>query len=186
MTSRELPQPVKKYGDYRELCQDPEIDAVMVATPNQVHVPVALEAVKNGKHVLVTKPLSHSEETARELVEAAEAAGVVNMMSLGMRFSTPTIYLKDLVEEGEFGELYYAQALSVRRSGIPDWNSAFIEPGGAPSVIWGCTCLMWPGGSGKAEADQRDGCGGRQVRASRRGLLELCPAAPGLLVALWR
>jgi predicted dehydrogenase len=126
----ELPQPVKKYVDYRELCQDPEIDAIMVATPNQVHVPVALEAVRNGKHVLVTKPLAHSEEAARELVTAAEAAGVVNMMSLGMRFSTPTIYLKGLVEQGEFGQLYYARARSVRRSGIPDWNAAFIEPGG--------------------------------------------------------
>ncbi len=126
----ELPEPVKKYVDYRELCEDPDIDAVMVATPNQVHVPVALEAVKHGKHVLVTKPLSHSEASARELVEAAQAAGVVDMMSLGIRFSTPTMYLKGLLDRGEFGDLYYARARSVRRSGIPDWNPAFIEPGG--------------------------------------------------------
>jgi len=48
-----LPEPVKCYVDYREMCEDDEIDAVMVATPNQVHVPVALEAVKHGKRVLV-------------------------------------------------------------------------------------------------------------------------------------
>ncbi|MCJ7551547.1 MAG: Gfo/Idh/MocA family oxidoreductase, partial [Anaerolineae bacterium] len=71
--AKELPEPVKCYADYHEMCEDDEIDAVMVATPNQVHVPVALEAVKHGKHVLVTKPLSDSEEAARELVEAAEA-----------------------------------------------------------------------------------------------------------------
>ena len=51
--AKELPEPVKCYVDYREMCEDDEIDAVMVATPNQVHVPVALEAVKHGKRVLV-------------------------------------------------------------------------------------------------------------------------------------
>ena len=128
--AKELPEPVKCYVDYREMCEDDEIDAVMVATPNQVHVPVALEAVKHGKHVLVTKPLSDSEEAARELVEAAEAAAVVNMMSLGMRFSDPVITLRKLIEQGDLGELYYARARSVRRAGIPDWNSDFIEAGG--------------------------------------------------------
>ncbi|MBN1248809.1 MAG: Gfo/Idh/MocA family oxidoreductase [Anaerolineae bacterium] len=126
----ELPEPVTCYADYREMCASDDIDAVMVATPNQVHVPVALEAVKNGKHVLVTKPLSDSEATARELVEAAEAAGVVNMMSLGMRFSDPVIYLQSLIDQGEFGDIYYARARSVRRAGIPDWNADFIRPGG--------------------------------------------------------
>ncbi|MGI5918022.1 MAG: Gfo/Idh/MocA family protein, partial [Anaerolineae bacterium] len=83
--ARELPDPVTFYTDYRKMCQDPEIDAVFVGTPNQWHVPIALEAVRNGKHVLVTKPLADCEEAARELVEAAEAAGVVNMMSLSTR-----------------------------------------------------------------------------------------------------
>ena len=142
----ELPGPVKKYVDYRELCEDPDIDAVMVATPNPVHVPVALEAVKHGKHVLVTKPLADSEETASELVEAAEAAGVVNMMSLGIRFSTSTMYLKGLLDRGDLGDLYYARARSVRRSGIPDWNSAFIEPGGGAFRDMGVHVLDLSGG----------------------------------------
>ncbi len=128
--AKELPEPVKCYADYRELCEDDDIDAVMVATPNQVHVPVALEAVKHGKHVLVTKPLSDSEASARKLVEAAEAAGVVNMMSLGMRFSDPVIALRELIDQGELGEIYYSRARSVRRAGIPDWNADFIQVGG--------------------------------------------------------
>ncbi|MBC7254923.1 MAG: Gfo/Idh/MocA family oxidoreductase, partial [Chloroflexi bacterium] len=46
--AKELAKPVKFYTDYKEMCQDPDIDAVFVGTPNQWHVPIALEAVKNG------------------------------------------------------------------------------------------------------------------------------------------
>jgi predicted dehydrogenase len=128
--AKELPEPVKFYTDYVEMCRDPEIDAVFVGTPNQWHVPIALEAVRRGKHVMVTKPLADSEGSARRLVEAAEAAGVVNMMSLSTRFADPVRYLGDMAQRGDFGELYYARARSVRRSGIPDWNLGFIQEGG--------------------------------------------------------
>jgi predicted dehydrogenase len=128
--SRDLPEPVRFYTSYQELCRDPEIDAVFVGTPNQWHVPVALEAVRHGKHVLVTKPLADSEDAARELVEAAEAEGVVNMMSLSTRFADSVQYLGRMARRGEFGELYYARARSIRRSGIPSWSLGFIQSGG--------------------------------------------------------
>jgi predicted dehydrogenase len=131
--AKELPEPVKYYTDYKVMCQDPDIDAVMVGTPNQWHVPIALEAVKNGKHVLVTKPLADSEEAARTLVEAAEAAGVVNMMSLSMRFSDGVQYLGQLARQGYFGDIYYGHARTVRRIGIPGYNKNalhFIQKGG--------------------------------------------------------
>ena len=57
------------------MCQASDIDAVFVGTPNQWHVPIALEAVKNGKHVMVTKPLADCEEAAEKLVSEAESAG---------------------------------------------------------------------------------------------------------------
>lgn len=128
--AKDLPEPVKTYTDYKKMCKDPEIDAVFVGTPNQFHVPIALEAVKNDKHVLVTKPLADSEQAAAKLVKAAEAAGVVNMMSLSTRFGPNCRHLGQLAAEGFFGELYYARARSIRRSGIPAWNMGFIEKGG--------------------------------------------------------
>ena len=79
---------------------------------------------------MVTKPLSDSEQAAQKLVEAAEASGVVNMMSLSTRFSDQCQYLGNLAREGYFGDLYYARARSVRRSGIPAWNLGFIQKGG--------------------------------------------------------
>jgi predicted dehydrogenase len=65
-----------------------------------------------------------------DLVRAAERAGVVNMMSLSTRFGPDCQYLRRQVDDGFFGEFYYARARSVRRSGIPDWNLGFIEAGG--------------------------------------------------------
>lgn len=128
--AKELAEPPKTYTDYKEMCRDPEIDAVFVGTPNQWHVPIALEAVKHDKHVLITKPLADSRQAAAKLVKAAEAAGVVNMMSLSTRFSAQCQYIGTRARDGFFGELYYGRARSVRRSGIPAWNMGFIEEGG--------------------------------------------------------
>ena len=128
--AKELPEPVKFYTDYKKMCRDPEIDAVFVGTPNQWHVPIALEAVRHDKHVLITKPLADKLSAAKRLVDAADSAGVVNMMSLSVRFGGAAQYLGRLAAEGEFGEVYYARARSVRRSGIPAWNLGFIQEGG--------------------------------------------------------
>ena len=128
--AQEIPNPVRMYTDYKEMCQDPEIDAVFVGTPNQWHVPVGLECVRHGKHILVTKPLADSEAAACELVEAAETEGVVNMMSLSTRFANECAYLGSLVAGGDLGDIYYARSRSVRRSGIPSWSLGFVTQGG--------------------------------------------------------
>src|SRR5574340_917610 len=125
-----LPEPVQMFTDFRKMCRSKEIDAVFVGTPNQLHVPMALEAVRQGKHVLVTKPLADSEQAAAKLVRAAEAVGVVNMMSLSTRFSPECRYLGGLIGKGQLGELYYGRARSIRRSGIPALNLGFIHQGG--------------------------------------------------------
>lgn len=128
--AKELPEPVALFTDYKALCASREMDAVFVGPPNQWHVPIALEAVRNGKHVMVTKPLADSLAAARRLVEAAEAAGVVNMMSLSARFSDEVRHLGMLGSQGIFGDIYYARARSVRRSGIPNWSLGFVQKGG--------------------------------------------------------
>ncbi len=128
--AKDLPEPVRFFTDHEALCRDPEIDAIFIGTPNQYHVPVALEAVRNGKHVMVTKPLSDSVAAARTLVEAAEAAGVVNMMSLSTRFDPRTQFIGGLANSGQLGDIYYGRARSVRRSGIPSWSPGFIQRGG--------------------------------------------------------
>lgn len=134
--AKNLKSPVKTYTDYKSVCQATDVDAIFVGTPNQLHVPVGLEAVRHGKHVLVTKPLADSETAARQLVDEAEEIGVVNMMSLGHRFGDSCQYLEQLDKDGYFGDLYYAKARSFRRNGIPIWRGKdqlrlnFIQSGG--------------------------------------------------------
>lgn len=126
----ELGGEVRCFTDFNAMCADGEVDAVFVGTPNQLHVPIALAAVRAGKHVMVTKPLADALSPARELVDAADAAGVVGMMSLSTRFADNVRYLGQRVAAGDLGEVYYARARSIRRSGIPDWSKGFIAEGG--------------------------------------------------------
>lgn len=126
-----LPEPPERlFTDHEEMCASSDIDAVFVGTPNQWHVPVALAAIRADKHVMVTKPLANAVAPARELVEVAEASGLVNMMSLSTRFHPDVQYLGNLVRQGTMGEIYYARARSVRRIGIPNWSLGFIQEGG--------------------------------------------------------
>jgi predicted dehydrogenase len=96
--------------DYRELLAAPEVDAVVVATPVSTHAPLAAEALRAGKHVLVEKPLAHSSSAAEELVQLAEARGLVLMVGHTFLFNPAVTYLRDLIRSGELGQIYYAHS----------------------------------------------------------------------------
>jgi len=128
--AKELGGDIEFFTDHHKMCASKNVDAVFVGTPNQLHCPMAIDAMKAGKHVLVTKPLGDSLKAAKKAVEVAESAGVVNMMSLSTRFADNVQYLGRHAAAGDYGELYYARARSIRRSGIPGWNTGFIKAGG--------------------------------------------------------
>jgi predicted dehydrogenase len=83
------------------------VDAVVVATPPSMHVPVALQAIEAGKHVLVEKPLAPTSAGARRLESAASAAGVVLMVGHTFEYNPAVRKLRELVQGGELGEVYY-------------------------------------------------------------------------------
>lgn len=93
------------YSDVRSAL--PHIDAVVVATPPSTHVPLALQAIEAGKHVLVEKPLAPTSEGARLLERAAAAAGVVLMVGHTFEYNPAVRKLRDLVQSKELGEVYY-------------------------------------------------------------------------------
>lgn len=78
---------VKTYVDYRKLLEDPEIDAISIATPNHTHALIAIEGLKAGKHVFVEKPVSHNIWEGRQLVEASRKYGKICMHGMQRRSS---------------------------------------------------------------------------------------------------
>jgi predicted dehydrogenase len=84
-----------------------EVDAVVVATPPSTHVAVALQAIEAGKHVLAEKPLAPTTAGVRLLQAAAKAAGAVLMVGHTFEYNPAVRKLRQLVQDGELGEVYY-------------------------------------------------------------------------------
>jgi predicted dehydrogenase len=108
--------------DYRELCADPNVDAVIIATPNFTHKEIALAAAAAGKHIMCEKPLGLSAVEVEEMFVAAEQAGVVHMTAFTYRFAPSMRYLKELVASGQLG-----QPRHFRSQRFLDW----------PETSWG-------------------------------------------------
>ncbi len=85
------------------LCSSDQIDAVVIATPNDLHRPIAVAAAKAGKHVMCEKPLGLSAGEVRSMYEAARDAGVVHMTAFTYRFAPAMRYLRHLLKSGALG-----------------------------------------------------------------------------------
>ncbi|MEZ5070457.1 MAG: Gfo/Idh/MocA family oxidoreductase [Bacteroidales bacterium] len=90
-------QPQKAYSGYDEMLADPRLEAVIIATADAFHVPLALKAVQAGKHVLIEKPLSHSLDECRELTGAARSTGLVVRVAHNKRFDPGIQFARDFV-----------------------------------------------------------------------------------------
>jgi predicted dehydrogenase len=90
--------------DYEEVCADPDVDAVIIATPNFTHKPITLAAAANGKHVMCEKPLGLDASEVRDMYQAARDAGVVHMTAFTYRFAPSMRYMKHLLTAGKLGD----------------------------------------------------------------------------------
>jgi len=89
--------------DYQQICRDPEIDAVIIATPNYTHRDIAAAAAKAGKHVMCEKPLGLNAGEVRDMYVAARNAEVVHMTAFTYRFAPAMRYLRHLLKTGALG-----------------------------------------------------------------------------------
>lgn len=109
----------KAVSDYKELTSDPEIDAVVVASPPFLHYPMVLAALESGKHVLCEKPMARSVAEARDMLRMADQVGVAAMIHHEFRFLPIRRRIKELIEQGFLGEPQSA-TLTVFRSSLAD------------------------------------------------------------------
>ncbi|MEX2141465.1 MAG: Gfo/Idh/MocA family oxidoreductase [Pirellulales bacterium] len=90
--------------DFQAICRDPEIDAVVIATPNFTHKAIALAAATAGKHIMCEKPLGLNAGEVRQMYEGARDHGVVHMTAFTYRFAPSMRYLRHLLKSGALGE----------------------------------------------------------------------------------
>ncbi len=100
-------------GDWRALVSDPRIDAVVVATPPDTHKAIVLAALASGKAVFCEKPLGFSAADSLLLAQAAEAAGVANMVGYNYIRSPASQLAKQIIDSGEIGEIIHVAAEHV-------------------------------------------------------------------------
>jgi predicted dehydrogenase len=105
------------YADHRELLKRDDVHAVVIATPNVTHAPIALDAIAAGKHVLCEKPLALNLDDAIVMARAADAAGLRHMTAFTYRFVPAMQYAHQLVHRGEIGAPYHFRAQRFQ-----DWS----------------------------------------------------------------
>ncbi|MDR2512328.1 MAG: Gfo/Idh/MocA family oxidoreductase [Puniceicoccales bacterium] len=122
---------LRKYTDANELLADPEVVAVDICAPTHLHREFALAAIRAGKSVLVEKPLARTAAAAREMADAACAAGVVLMPAHCMRFWRGWDWLKEVVVNGRFGVVESAAFTRIgAKPTVPFYNDG-VNCGGA-------------------------------------------------------
>ena len=132
------------YSDYHELLEQPDIDAVIVAVPNHLHAPVAIEALQARKHVLLEKPMATNAKDAAKIIDTAKKMRRVVMVAQNFRFNRHTQTAKLMLERGDLGEVYHARCFWLRRTAIPRIGSWFTQKklaGGGCTVDIACHML---------------------------------------------
>jgi predicted dehydrogenase len=127
-----------------ELLRDDELDALIIATPNYLHAPMAIAALQAGKHVLVERPLARNAAEAEKMAQAAKKADLVLMCSLAHRYRSDAQILKKFVDGKELGRVFYAKAgwLRQRSNWKPeDWRDKKRVTGGGVLLDLGVQML---------------------------------------------
>lgn len=104
---------VRTTHDCRELIEDPSIDAIAIATPVSTHYDLALRALQAGKHVLVEKPLASDTDQVQHLIEIAQRRNRVLMVDHTFVYTGAVRKIRELVESGNLGEIYYYDSVRV-------------------------------------------------------------------------
>jgi len=133
----------KIYKDYKELLKDESIEVIHVCTPNRSHSPITVDALKAGKHVLCEKPMAATYKEAKLMYDTSVETGKLLSIGYQYRCLPPQLYLKEMCENDELGEIYFAKAHALRRRGVPTWG-VFLkeeEQGGGPLIDIGTHAL---------------------------------------------
>lgn len=126
--------------DYRIALSDPEIDAISVCTPNYCHASITIEALRAGKDVLCEKPAARVLDEAKEMLKASEETGRILRIGVVNRFNDGVNKIKELVANGELGNIHHVYMSFRSHRSIPGIGGDFTNSkvsGGGVLIDWG-------------------------------------------------
>jgi predicted dehydrogenase len=116
---------IKKFRDIEALFADPDIEAVDICLPSDLHAPVAIEAMRAGKHVLVEKPMALDGESAERMIEESNRNQRTLMTAQVLRFFPAYMVLRDSINQGQLGLI--RSASFRRRCAAPAWGGGWLK-----------------------------------------------------------
>lgn len=126
------------YTDYNEMVKKEKLDAVSVTTWNAAHKGAAIAALNAGINVLCEKPMAMNTAEALEMEAAAKNNNKILMIGFVRRYGNDTAIVKDFIDSGVMGDIYYAKATYLRRNGCPGgWFGDKAYSGGGPLIDLG-------------------------------------------------
>lgn len=123
------------YPSIEEMLEKADIDAVDICTWNNAHAPCLIAAANAGKHVMCEKPLAMSLDDALKMEKAVKENNIIFFLAVPSRFGYENMYLRDMYDNGELGDVYYAKTSYIRRRGTPSgWFHDKKTSGGGPII----------------------------------------------------
>lgn len=127
-------------ADYKEVLADPEVEAVSVCTPNNVHAAIAIDALRAGKHVLCEKPAARTYPEALEMQKVQHETGKVLNIGVVNRFNDNVNRIRKYIQDGRLGEVYHVYLSFRSHRSIPGLGGPFTTKaiaGGGALIDWG-------------------------------------------------
>lgn len=143
------------FTDYRKMLEVEELDAVSIAAPNKFHAPMTISALKADLHVLCEKPMAMNAKEAERMLREVKKNNKKFMVHFNFRFSAQGKFIKEYVDSGKLGDIYYVKTGWLRQMGAP-MRASFTDrkiSGGGPVIDLGVHRLdfaLWLMGYPKA------------------------------------
>ncbi|SDL45068.1 Predicted dehydrogenase [Catalinimonas alkaloidigena] len=125
----------------QEAIEDPEVEAVVIALPNHLHLEATLLAAKAGKPVLCTKPLGRNADEARQMLEAVEEAGIFHGYLEDLVYTPKTLKAVEAVQKGALGRILWARSRETHPGPHSDWFWTKSISGGGAILDLACHCI---------------------------------------------
>jgi predicted dehydrogenase len=127
---------IKRYSTYKEMISSGNVDAVIIATPDHWHAPMAIEALNNGIHVYVEKPMSHTVEETYRLRDAALNSNAVFAVGHQHRQTLSFKTAENIVKKGTLGHISLIQTNTNRNDDNGAWNYTINDKANTQTIDW--------------------------------------------------